>query len=302
MLLRYLTLSLFLTTVPTFLAAEDKLPPDDGKLRIVVFGAHPDDAEFKAGGTAIKWAKRGHHVKLCSVTNGDIGHWQMAGGPLAQRRATESAAAAKAFGVTSQVLDIVERNQGNDTLRNGIWKKIALLPNTNLRDLLRDRPLEIAEIIANPGTNRYKGTKSENATVESISLLAMPWMKKFVEAKLLDNAVQLQKLLPDDMAKWASVSATFKAIEDRQLGDKSKVGGLAAELSFPVHTILDTCATSLADQSFHRVCILVAVGAAPKVMPIDVLTGKRFELHRTAGGYDLVSPGRRSKTIKVAKP
>lgn len=81
-------------------------PADDGKLRIVVFGAHPDDAEFKAGGTAAKWAKLGHHVKLVSVTNGDIGHWQMAGGPLAQRRTAESAAAAKKLGVHSQVLDI----------------------------------------------------------------------------------------------------------------------------------------------------------------------------------------------------
>ena len=87
-------------------AAEKGLPPEDGKLRIVVFGAHPDDAEFKAGGTAAKWAKLGHHVKLCSVTNGDIGHWQMAGGPLALRRAAESAAVAKKLGVTSQVLDI----------------------------------------------------------------------------------------------------------------------------------------------------------------------------------------------------
>lgn len=87
------------------LIAED-VPPDDGKLRIVVFGAHPDDAEYKAGGTAAKWAKLGHHVKLVSVTNGDIGHWQMAGGPLAQRRAAESKAAAKVLGVTSQVLDL----------------------------------------------------------------------------------------------------------------------------------------------------------------------------------------------------
>ena len=80
--------------------------PSDGKLRIVVFGAHPDDAEYKAGGTAALWAKLGHHVKLVSVTNGDIGHWQIAGGPLAQRRAAESKAAAGVLGVTSQVLDI----------------------------------------------------------------------------------------------------------------------------------------------------------------------------------------------------
>lgn len=75
-------------------------------LRILVFGAHPDDAEFKAGGTAVKWARQGHQVKLVSVTNGDIGHWRMAGGPLAQRRAAEVAAAAKQFGTHSEVLDI----------------------------------------------------------------------------------------------------------------------------------------------------------------------------------------------------
>lgn len=78
----------------------------DGKLRVLVFGAHPDDAEFKAGGTAAKWAKQGHHVKLVSVTNGDIGHWKMAGGPLAQRRTAEVAAAAKKLGTESQVLDL----------------------------------------------------------------------------------------------------------------------------------------------------------------------------------------------------
>lgn len=81
-------------------------PPNDGKLRIIIFGAHPDDAEYKGGGTAAKWAKLGHHVKLVSVTNGDIGHWNMAGGPLAQRRTAEAREAARRLGVTSEVLDI----------------------------------------------------------------------------------------------------------------------------------------------------------------------------------------------------
>ena len=81
-------------------------PPDDGKLRIIFFGAHPDDPEYKAGGTAAKWAKLGHHVKLVSMTNGDIGHWKSAGGPLALRRKAEAAAADKVLGVTSEVLDI----------------------------------------------------------------------------------------------------------------------------------------------------------------------------------------------------
>lgn len=74
-------------------------------LNILVFGAHPDDAEFKAGGSAALWAARGDRVKLVSVTNGDIGHWQMAGGALAQRRTAEVQAAAKVLGIASQVLD-----------------------------------------------------------------------------------------------------------------------------------------------------------------------------------------------------
>jgi N-acetylglucosamine malate deacetylase 1 len=87
-------------------AAADAKAKDDGKLRIIVFGAHPDDAEYKAGGTAAKWAALGHHVKLVSVTNGDIGHWRMAGGPLAKRRTAEAKAASKVLGTESQVLDI----------------------------------------------------------------------------------------------------------------------------------------------------------------------------------------------------
>jgi len=81
-------------------------PPEDGKLRIICFGAHPDDCELQVGGTAALWAAQGHHVKFVSVTNGDIGHWREAGGPLARRRTAEVQEAAKILGITTQVLDI----------------------------------------------------------------------------------------------------------------------------------------------------------------------------------------------------
>ena len=51
------------------------------------------------------WAAQGHHVKFVSVTNGDIGHWREAGGPLALRRRHEVEAAAKILGTTVEVLD-----------------------------------------------------------------------------------------------------------------------------------------------------------------------------------------------------
>ncbi|MGD8500097.1 MAG: PIG-L family deacetylase [Phycisphaerales bacterium] len=76
-----------------------------GKLRIIAFGAHPDDCEIKAGGVAAMWQAQGHQVKFISTTNGDIGHWKMAGGPLAKRRTKEVEEAAEILGIETQVLD-----------------------------------------------------------------------------------------------------------------------------------------------------------------------------------------------------
>jgi len=75
-------------------------------LRVICFGAHPDDCEIQAGGVAAMWSARGHKVKFVSVTNGDIGHWREAGGPLAARRKAEVEAAAKILGIETEVLDI----------------------------------------------------------------------------------------------------------------------------------------------------------------------------------------------------
>jgi LmbE family N-acetylglucosaminyl deacetylase len=87
-------------------APEPATPPTDGKLRIICFGAHPDDCELQAGGVASLWAAKGHKVKFVSVTNGDIGHWRDAGGPLARRRAAEVQEAARILGIVTEVLDI----------------------------------------------------------------------------------------------------------------------------------------------------------------------------------------------------
>lgn len=90
----------------TIFVAGETPAPKGASLRIIAFGAHPDDAEFKVGGTAIKWVRQGHRVKLVSMTNGDLGHFVMSGGPLARRRAEEVHRAAQILNVTSQVVDI----------------------------------------------------------------------------------------------------------------------------------------------------------------------------------------------------
>src|SRR6476659_4788961 len=74
-------------------------------LRIIVFGAHPDDCEYDAGGTAALWSKAGYKVKFVAVTNGDIGHHEIAGAILARRRAEEVKRAAAILGVETEVLD-----------------------------------------------------------------------------------------------------------------------------------------------------------------------------------------------------
>jgi LmbE family N-acetylglucosaminyl deacetylase len=94
------SLAVLVGVLPTAVGTEER------PLRIIAFGAHPDDCEFRAGGTAAKWAKLGHKVKFVSVTNGDIGHSIIAGGPLARRRTAEVQEAAKILGIETEVLDI----------------------------------------------------------------------------------------------------------------------------------------------------------------------------------------------------
>ena len=77
----------------------------DGKIRIIMIGAHPDDCDQDGGGTAILFAKMGYAVKFVSVTNGDAGHQSIKGQELAKRRLAEAQEAGKRFGVQYDVLD-----------------------------------------------------------------------------------------------------------------------------------------------------------------------------------------------------
>ena len=74
-------------------------------MNIVCIGAHPDDAEYFAGGIMTLFARNGHNVLAVSLSNGDIGHHAMGGGMLAQRRMEESRAAAQIGGYESLTLD-----------------------------------------------------------------------------------------------------------------------------------------------------------------------------------------------------
>ena len=129
-------------THSTAVASPGRQPvrPDDGKLGIIAFGAHPDDCELFAGGAAAMWAERGDHVKFVSVTNGDVGHWREAGGPLAKRREAEVQAAAKVLGITTQVLDIHD-GELMPTLENR-KRLIRLIRRWNADIVIAHRPAD----------------------------------------------------------------------------------------------------------------------------------------------------------------
>jgi LmbE family N-acetylglucosaminyl deacetylase len=77
-----------------------------GNLRVIAFGAHPDDCDIRFGGTAAKFAAMGHAVKFVALTNGDAGHQSQGGGALAKRRRAEAQEAGRRLGIAEhEVLD-----------------------------------------------------------------------------------------------------------------------------------------------------------------------------------------------------
>jgi LmbE family N-acetylglucosaminyl deacetylase len=74
-------------------------------LRILVVGAHPDDADLKAGGCASLWCRGGHRVRLVSVTDGGAGHQTLRRPALCDRRRAEARAAGGVIGAEYDVLN-----------------------------------------------------------------------------------------------------------------------------------------------------------------------------------------------------
>jgi len=74
-------------------------------LRVIVFGAHPDDCEYTTGGIAALYSQMGHRVKYVSMTNGNKGHHAMTSADLSVRRAEEAREVARILGVTYEIMD-----------------------------------------------------------------------------------------------------------------------------------------------------------------------------------------------------
>ena len=72
-------------------------------LRLLILGAHPDDAEFHAGGLAAIYRAHGHEVKMVSLTDGGAGHHERPPEELRRVRRQEAIAAGRVIGATYDV-------------------------------------------------------------------------------------------------------------------------------------------------------------------------------------------------------
>lgn len=128
--------SLLLTmTAATSLFAQDE------KIRIIAFGAHPDDCDIRASGTAALWVKMGYAVKFVSVTNGDAGHQTMHGSELARRRLGEAKESARRLGIE---YDVLNNHDGQ------------LLPTLAVREqIIREIRSWKADVVLAPRPNDY---------------------------------------------------------------------------------------------------------------------------------------------------
>lgn len=127
--------------VVLLLTAATMLLGQNNKIRVIAFGAHPDDCDIRAAGTAALFAKMGYAVRFVSVTNGDAGHQTVTGPELAARRLKEAKESGRRLGIDYVVLN---NHDGK------------LLPTLDVREqIIRQIRAWNADIVLAPRPNDY---------------------------------------------------------------------------------------------------------------------------------------------------
>src|SRR5258708_5261557 len=151
-----MTRKAILCAVATLLFGALAAKAQNQPVRVIAFGAHPDDCDLKAGGPAAKFTALGHKVKFVSLTNGDAGNQPEGGGQLAKGRRAEAQEAERSMGIEYEVLD---NHDGR------------LLPTLDVREqVIREIRQWKADIVIGPRPNdfhpdhRYTGMLVQDAS------------------------------------------------------------------------------------------------------------------------------------------
>lgn len=176
-------------------------PPE----RAMTIGAHPDDAEFGAGGTLARWAGAGTHITMLVVTDGSKGTWdpEISAEELVAERMREQRRAADRIGASDVImLDHVDGEVENTaalreelcfwirSVRPGVlfthdpWKRYMLHPD-----------------------HRATGMAAIDAVVAARDHLFYPGQLGDGVDKHRPDAVLLWSA--DEVDHWEDISATF---------------------------------------------------------------------------------------------
>ena len=139
-------------------------------MNILAVGCHPDDLEIGCGGTIAKYAKTGHKVFMCVITNGNVGHKVIQPEKLAIIRRNEAEKAAKVLGAEflSLNVDDLKVNSGDDEIVDKMidvvrYTKPDLIITHNVDDYMRDH-IEASNLVFNASfsaTITHRKTKYE---------------------------------------------------------------------------------------------------------------------------------------------
>jgi len=92
-------------------------------MNILAVGCHPDDLESGCGGTLARYAGQGHHVVMCHVANGNLGHAEIMPEELREIRTVEAEEAGKVIGA-AEVINLDVPDLKADSYDEGTVKKV----------------------------------------------------------------------------------------------------------------------------------------------------------------------------------
>ena len=151
----------------------------DAPLRVIVFGAHPDDCDIDAGGTAALWAAKGHLVKFVALTNGDAGHQSQGGGMLAKRRRLEAQEAGRRLGIAEY--EVLDNHDGE------------LEPSLAVRQQVIRRIRQWkADVVIAPRPNDYHPDHRYTGVLVQDSAYMV--VKLFQDMKFFENSLKINQL------------------------------------------------------------------------------------------------------------